>query len=130
MEGEYFYVNKKRENSHQTGHFYLAQMVIFKCRLTGIGISLLDGGMSYEALMGLALNAAGATSSTSVVNLLWTNLFGTAPSASDAQPYVAMLNQKTMSAAQLGVLAADLDLNAQNINLVGLADTGLAYEVA
>lgn len=92
----------------------------------GIGLNYLDGGMSYESLMALALNAAGATTNTAVVNLLWTNLFGLAPTADQAAPYVAMLNSGTTAGA-LGVMAADTSINTINISLVGLANTGISY---
>lgn len=93
----------------------------------GIGLGLLDGGMSFTDLMQLALNTAGVTTHSQEVNLLWTNLFGTAPTAAQAAPFVAMLDNGTLSTASLGVTAADLALNQSNIKLVGLHSTGLAY---
>jgi hypothetical protein len=93
----------------------------------GIGLNLLDGGMSYANLMQAALNAAGATTSTAVVNLLWTNLFHAMPTADQAAPLVAMLDSGTYSAGALGVLAADSSLNTTNINLVGLQQTGIHF---
>lgn len=92
----------------------------------GIGLGLLDGGMSYVDLAALAVNAAGGVAPTQVVDLLWTNVVGSAPSAAQAQPFVDMLNSGT-SIGVLGVLAADTALNQENINLSGLAQTGLAY---
>jgi hypothetical protein len=93
----------------------------------GIGLSYLDGGMKYADLMQLALVAAGATTSTAVVNLLWSNLFGTAPTAAQAAPYVAMMDNGSYTAGALGVLAADTSINTANINLVGLQHTGIPY---
>ncbi|MBK6296461.1 MAG: pre-peptidase C-terminal domain-containing protein [Rhodoferax sp.] len=58
----------------------------------GIGLSLLDGGMSYEQLAGLAMSAAGASSHFDVVSLLWTNLFGSAPTSGQAAPVVVLLD--------------------------------------
>lgn len=92
----------------------------------GIGLGLVDGGMGYAALSALAINAAGASSPEQVVNLLWSNIVGSAPSAEQAQPFVAMLNSGT-TAGDLGVLAADTEFNQTNINLTGLALTGLEY---
>jgi hypothetical protein len=60
------------------------------------------------------------------VALLWTNIVGTAPTATEAQPFVDMLNGGT-SVGALGVLAADTLLNQANVNLIGLATTGLDY---
>jgi hypothetical protein len=93
---------------------------------TGIGIDLLDGGMTYEDLVTLAINAAGAISPEQVVNLLWTNVVGSAPSTEQAQPFLDMLNTG-MTVGQLGVLAADTDINQNNINIAGLATTGIEF---
>lgn len=95
----------------------------------GIGLSLLDGGMSYEALMQLAINArlgVGA-SATAVVNLLYTNVVGVAPAPDDLAFYRGLLENGNFTQASLGVLAANTALNEANINLVGLAATGLLY---
>ncbi len=95
----------------------------------GIGLNLLDSGMRYDALMQLALDTAlGANAShRAVVDLLYTNVVGVAPSASEAAAYVAVLDSGSLSPATLGVLAADLALNTDNIGLVGLAAVGLAF---
>jgi len=92
----------------------------------GIGIGLLDGGMSYEDLAALAINATGASTPQQVVNLLWTNVVGSAPTAGQAQPFVDMLSGG-MTIGQLGVLAADTGINQTNINMLGLLQTGLEY---
>jgi len=95
----------------------------------GIGLSLLDGGMGYGSLMQLALDTAlGANAShKAVVDLLYTNVVGLAPSATDEAYYVGLLDNGTFTPASLAMAAADLDLNAAHVNLVGLAATGLAF---
>jgi hypothetical protein len=93
----------------------------------GIGLNLLDSGWSYEQLMALALEAAGAKTNAAVVKQLWTNLFGSAPTAEQAAPYVAGLDQGVYSKGALGVSAAELALNKTNIDLVGLTQTGIEY---
>ena len=95
-------------------------------QFVGIGLKYADAGMSTLDLAALAMQAAGKSAPTDVVNLLWTNVVGSAPSAEQAQPYVDMLRGST-TIAQLVQLAADTGLNAQNIGLVGLAQTGLEY---
>lgn len=92
----------------------------------GIGLSHLDGGMSYEALTALAIGVTGAATPQQVVNLLWTNVVGSAPSVDQAKPFIDMLTAG-MTIGQLGVFAADTDLNQANINLVGLTQTGLEF---
>ena len=93
----------------------------------GIGLSCLDAGWTYENLMAVALDAAGAKTHAAVVNLLWTNLVGSAPTAAQAAPYVALLDNGTYSPGFLGVICAELDMNKTHINLVGLAQTGIEY---
>lgn len=93
----------------------------------GVGLKCLDGGMSYASLMQLALDAAGVTTHATEVNLLWKNLIGSLPTAPEAAPYVDLLDRGVLSTADLGVLAAELDLNRANINLVGLQQTGIEY---
>ena len=73
-----------------------------------------------------ALHAAGAKTNDQIVSLLWTNVIGTKPTAADTQPFIAML-ENGMSAGALAHLAADTSFNTMNINLVGLAQTGIEY---
>ena len=92
----------------------------------GIGLSLLDAGWSYDNLAGLALDAVGAKTNDQIVSLLWTNVIGFKPTSADKQPFIAML-ENGMSAGALAHLAADTSFNTTNINLVGLAQTGIEY---
>lgn len=92
----------------------------------GIGLDLLDKGMSYDTLAGLALNAAKATTNDQIVNTLWTNVIGSAPSAADKAPFIKML-EDGMTPGALAHIAADTSYNTANINLVGLAQTGIEY---
>jgi Ca2+-binding RTX toxin-like protein len=92
----------------------------------GIGLDLLDKGMSYDTLAGLALGIAQATTNDQIVTTLWTNVVGSVPSANDKAPFIKLL-QDGLSAGALAHLAADTSLNTNNINLVGLAQTGIEY---
>ncbi|MDH5553355.1 MAG: hypothetical protein OEX82_08490 [Nitrosomonas sp.] len=96
----------------------------------GIGLSLLDDGMSNKALMQLAINAAlgdHATNHTAVVDLLYENVVGFAPSAADEAHFVGLLDSGVHTIASIGIMAADTALNEENIDLVGLSQTGLEY---
>ena len=84
--------------------------------------------------MQLALTAAvGDTKNYGkVVDLLYTNVVGFAPSAADKALYVGMLESGSQTPASLGVLAADFELNklkieAIKIDLVGSVSNGLLY---
>jgi Ca2+-binding RTX toxin-like protein len=95
----------------------------------GIGLKLLDDGMSYENLMQLALDAklGNGFSNAAEVSLLYQNLVGSQPSQADLDYWTGTLAAGQYSQASLGIMAADLELNAANIDLIGLASTGLEY---
>ncbi|MBI5277397.1 MAG: VCBS repeat-containing protein [Burkholderiales bacterium] len=95
----------------------------------GIGLDLLDGGMSFEALLGLALGVAVGThaSHAAVVNLLYTNVVGVAPGAGELAAFTDLLDAGIFTQTSLAVLAANHDLNVGSIDLAGLAQTGLEY---
>jgi len=93
----------------------------------GIGLTKADEGLSYEQLATFAIDATKLTSHEDIVMLLWQNLFGSAPTESEKSPYVEMLDMGEISTGALAVLAADTGINAENIHLTGLAQTGLAY---
>ncbi|MEZ5634469.1 hypothetical protein [Nitrosomonas sp.] len=97
-------------------------------RIVGIGLNLLDDGMTYEELAELAIQAAGLETPQEIVTRLWTKVVGSPPTEQQAQPYINALNNG-MTTGELGVLAADTDLNTVNIDLVGLSNTGIEYTI-
>jgi len=95
----------------------------------GIGLGLLDAGMSPLALMQLALDAklgVGARH-TLIVDLLYTNVVGVRPDIPTLLYYRGLLDNGSHTPASLGLLAAETDLNAQRIDLVGIAEVGVLY---
>ena len=82
--------------------------------------------MSYSDLGALALSAVGATTNDAIVTTLWRNVIGFNPSATDIAPFFKMLADG-MKEGDLVALAADTSFNTTNINLVGLAQTGIEY---
>ena len=97
----------------------------------GAGLYFLDGGMTYEELMQAALDVVlGANaSSSSVVDLIWTNIVGPPTAADNLSQYSALIDNGTYTAAELAVVAADHNLNTTNIDLIGLSQTGLEYDI-
>jgi hypothetical protein len=95
----------------------------------GIGLSLLDQGSSLDALMQLALEARLGVgfSAAAEVQLLYQNLAGSNPSSSELDFWTGALAAGSYTPVTLAWMAADLELNALNIDLVGLADLGLPY---
>jgi hypothetical protein len=92
----------------------------------GIGLNLLDTGMSTNTLSSLAVDAANLKTNDQIVSTLWKNVFGTPATSADKAPYVKLLDDG-MSAGTLAWLAADTSFNTTNINLIGLAQTGIEY---
>jgi serralysin len=95
----------------------------------GAGLAYLDRGGAYKDLMKLALDVklGSGASNAAVVNLLYANLAGYAPGAADMNHLRGLLDSGAMAREDLGLLAADHALNQGNINLVGLAVTGIDY---
>lgn len=93
----------------------------------GIGLQLIDDGMSYAALAALAIGVTPAKTREAVVSLLWSNLMGSAPTTAQAQPFVDMLNTDLSNVGTLGVLAADYAAVVGVVDLDHLGQVGLAY---
>jgi hypothetical protein len=96
----------------------------------GIGLHFLDElNFSYPSLIELAINARLGANAThaQVVDLLYTNVVRQAPDSVTRKSFTDLLDNGTLTVSGLGVLAAETELNKVNINLVGLAQTGLEY---
>lgn len=104
----------------------LGKVAVNNPTYVGIGLSYLDKGMSYSNLGALALGAVAANTNDKIVSTLWLNVIGFPASAADKAPFVKMLDDG-MKPGDLVVLAADTSFNTTNINLVGLALTGIEY---
>lgn len=104
----------------------LGKVAVSNPTYVGIGLSYLDKGMSYSNLGELALGAVAANTNDKIVSTLWLNVIGFPASAADKAPFVKMLDDG-MKPGDLVVLAADTSFNTTNINLVGLALTGIEY---
>jgi Ca2+-binding RTX toxin-like protein len=101
----------------------------------GIGLHLLDTGTTPLVLMQFALDARlGAHANPqAVVDLLYFNVMGTQPSATESAAYVALLADGSFTPASLGLMAATTALNIDHIQLMGaggLQETGLPFSPA
>jgi len=101
-------------------------------QFAGIGLKFLDGGMSYLDLMQLALNAklGAGFSDSAEITLLYQNLASVTPSVDDIATWSAAIASNQYTQASLAVMAADHALNTANIQLAGLATSGLEYTPA
>lgn len=99
----------------------------------GIGLDLLDAGMSYADVVGMVVQTelfaqlAGGRSNSAFVGHVYRNVVGTAPTPAEAAYYEGLLARGEFSPASLALLACDTEVNAVHIDLTGLAATGLLY---
>ncbi|HSH91584.1 MAG TPA: FG-GAP-like repeat-containing protein [Ramlibacter sp.] len=99
----------------------------------GIGLDLLDNGMSYEQLVALVVDAgivallAGSNTNAAFVSFVYENVVGWSPSAQDLAYLTGLLDSGAFTQSLLALLACESDLNQASIGLVGLAATGLEY---
>ncbi len=85
----------------------------------------------FVATLGLATpmyqGLAGSSSNVDFVKHVFNNVVGRPPIAQELNTYVAMLENGSSSQASLAVMAANTDLNAARIDLVGLAQHGWEF---
>ena len=101
--------------------------------LAGAGLRLFDSGLGYEQVAAAAVGTelfatlAGSRSDADFVDYVFENAVGRGPTDSERSLYTGLLANGTHSQATLAVLAAESTFNQQNIDLVGLQQTGLEY---
>jgi len=99
----------------------------------GIGLYYMDGGMPSADLVALALGTgaveflAGGRSNTAFVNFVYRNVVGVAPSPDELGYFVSLLDQGAHTQASLAVLAYQVDVNTQSLDIIGLAASGLEF---
>jgi hypothetical protein len=93
----------------------------------GIGLDLLDKGMSVTELAGLAVETLGIKSKDQLVTTLWTNIAGAPPTAANKAPYLQLLDNG-LAFAEFARLAVESSENAASIGLVGLLLSGIEYQ--
>jgi hypothetical protein len=98
----------------------------------GTGVRLFDSGMSMNNVAALVVDSvpfrqlAGSADDTVVVTQIYRNVVGAAPPPADLDYFLSLLDDG-MTRGELLVLAADSELNQQNINLIGLSQSGIEY---
>ncbi len=93
----------------------------------GIGLALFDHGASQEQVLNLALEATGVNTNSGLVNLLFQNVVGERASQQELNDYVNLLEDGVYTWTSLANMAANHELNIGNVDLIGLASTGLEY---
>jgi hypothetical protein len=92
----------------------------------GFCLHLLDDGTSNSDLASIVLNAAHLTTNDEIVSTLLKNVLGNTTSAADKTSLLDLLNKGT-SPSDLVLMQANSPANILNINLDGLALTGIQY---
>ncbi|MCP5244553.1 MAG: DUF4214 domain-containing protein [Burkholderiales bacterium] len=107
----------------------LGEAGIARKNIIGIGLDLLDSGMSYSELMELALNIRLGTgySNEAEVTLLYKNLLGRAPSDHALARFVGLIDSGEQTQVSLALLAAETEINITAMGVEELALTGLEY---
>ncbi|CAN7514972.1 DUF4347 domain-containing protein [Acidovorax sp. LjRoot118] len=94
--------------------------------VVGEVIRLLDAGASSQTIAGLGLQLLGASTPTQIAQTLWTNVVGRAGTDGELKLLTDIM-AGGVSASELTVMAANLELNAVRIDLVGLAANGIEF---
>ncbi len=94
----------------------------------GIGLDLFDSGKSVLEVTQLVVDVLGL-SNHDFVDTVYQNVVGAAPSAAEHDLYLGMLEGSgaTSTQAQLLELAANTEVNAINIDLIGLQQSGVEF---
>lgn len=95
----------------------------------GIGLSLFDSGQSMLEVSQLAIGVMGNLTNEVFVDTVYQNVVGVAPSPEEHDFYVGLLegNGGSLTQAQLLELAANTEVNATHIDLVGLQENGVEF---
>ena len=100
--------------------------------LVGVVLGLLDQNYTKTQIASLGLSTplyqslAGSTGNEDFVKYVFNNVVGRPPQPDELNTYLNMLSQGSTQ-AELAVLAADTEINALRIDLVGLVQHGLTY---
>jgi hypothetical protein len=99
--------------------------------IAGTVIQMLDAGVNYRDLLQLAINATVGSdaSGESLVSFFYFNLIGSAAPAELIDAYASIINSGSLLPVDLAMQVSESDLNAENIDLIGLSIKGLEYTI-
>jgi Ca2+-binding RTX toxin-like protein len=94
----------------------------------GIGLDFFDSGQTLQQVCAFVVQVLGLDNAA-FVNTVYQNVVGVPPSPQEFEYFVGLLQGSggTMSQADLLALAANTDVNAVNVDLVGLQPTGVEF---
>ena len=108
---------------------FLGASGIQRADLVGVGLDLLDSGTTYEGFLQAALDAVFGQNSrgATLVNHFYGTLTDQSAPQSLIAQYGSLIDNGSLSPVSLAMQVAENELNLQNIDLVGLATTGIEY---
>ena len=108
----------------------LGPQYISYANYVGIGLFYLDQGAPQETLVQAVIDArlGPHAGNASLVDLVYSNLTGHLPSPDTEAYFTGFLDTGEWTQVQLAGLAMQSALNASNIGLAGLLQTGIAFE--
>jgi len=94
-----------------------------------IGLEALDSGTSFEGLLQLALDTVFGSdpSGTELVSTFYKNLTGQTAPQDVIDTYATLIDSGSLTPLELATQVAEHPLNAESIDLIGLATTGVEY---
>jgi len=94
-----------------------------------IGLEALDSGVSFQDLIQLALDTVFGSrpSSNELVSTFYENLTGQTAPQSVSDTYANLIDSGSLTPLNFATQVAEHPLNAENIDLIGLATTGLEF---
>lgn len=101
--------------------------------LVGFAMDYFDAGRSLQQASlwlvgdGTVSALAGGTDNQRFVKWLYTNVMGVAPEAPVAAAFESLLDSGQRTQADLLAVAAEVPQNQENVNLVGLAQSGMVF---
>ena len=108
---------------------FLGASGVNRADLVGVGLGILDGGVTYEDFLQTALDAVFGSdpSGATLVTHFYGTLTGQSAPQSLIDQYGSLIDNGSLSPVSLAMQVAENELNLQNIDLVGLATTGIEY---
>lgn len=109
------------------------QSALSNRELVGLVLHLLDQGLTAEGLLTLAIQTeefarvAGGRSNAAFVDWVFRNVTGRSATAEEGAVLVGVLDRGEQTQLSLAILASDSAANGSQVNLTGLAGTGIAY---
>ena len=95
----------------------------------GLGLSLIDSGMSKDSILTEALKVVFGDnpSGSDLVNGFYRNLTGETTPDSLLNEYSALIDSGSLTALSLANQVLEHEMNVSNIDLIGLASSGLEF---